>query len=137
MGLTSTFSIAQRGLQIAQAAMEVISHNIANVNTEGYSRQRLNLSTAYPWESMYGPMGTGVQGDNITRMHDRFIVQNLIEKNSLLAKYEAQKTAIDSLESVFNEANGNGINEALSDFWKRLARPGQQSGGQSGAAEPT
>jgi flagellar hook-associated protein 1 FlgK len=117
MGLTSTFSIAERGLQIAQAAMEVISHNIANVNTEGYSRQTLNLSTAYPWDSMYGPMGTGVQGDNITRAYDRFIVQNLIDKNSLLAKYEAEKTAIDSIEAVFNESNGNGINEALSDFW--------------------
>ena len=117
MGLTSTFSIAQRGLQIAQAAMEVISHNIANVNTEGYSRQRLNLSTSYPWDSIYGPMGTGVQGDNITRAHDRYIVQNLIDKTSLLSKYEAEKTTVDSLEAIFNESNGNGINEALSDFW--------------------
>ncbi|MEW5724305.1 MAG: flagellar hook-associated protein FlgK [Thermodesulfobacteriota bacterium] len=117
MGLTSTFFIAQRGLAIAQAALEVVSHNVANVNTEGYSRQRINLETPLPWTSRLGPLGTGVDAQNITRMHDRFIVANLIEKSSILAKYEAQKISIDALESFFNETNGNGINEGLSDFW--------------------
>jgi flagellar hook-associated protein 1 FlgK len=124
MGLTSAFYISERGLQIAQAALEVISHNVSNVNTEGYSRQRINLQNATPWTSRFGPLGTGVDAQNITRMHDRFITANLIEKSSLLAKYEAQKVSMDSLEAIFNEMNGNGVNEALSDYfnaWQELA----------------
>ena len=107
MGLTSAFYISERGLQIAQAALEVISHNVSNVNTEGYSRQRINLQNALPWASRFGPLGTGVDAQNITRMHDRFITANLVEKSSLLAKYEAQKVSMDSLEAIFNEMNGN------------------------------
>jgi len=115
--ITSSFSIGIRGIQVAQTAMEIISHNIANVNTEGFSRQRLNLSTTVPFPSRFGPLGSGVDGDNIVRMHDEFITRNLADKSSLLAKYEAQKISMDSLESIFNEASGNGINEALSEFW--------------------
>ncbi|MEW6266671.1 MAG: flagellar hook-associated protein FlgK [Thermodesulfobacteriota bacterium] len=117
MGLTTTFSIAVRGLSIARAAIEVVSHNIANVNTDGYSRQKLNIEAAYPYPSRYGPVGTGVDAENITRMYDRFIGQSLIDKNSTLSKYEAQKICIDALEALFNESEGNGINEALSEFW--------------------
>lgn len=117
MGLTSTFSIALRGLHLAQSAMEVVSHNIANVNTEGYSRQRINLEATYPIMYRYGPMGTGVDAVSITRFQDQFLTKNLIDKNSVLAKYEAQKGLVDSLEGIFNESTGNGINSALSEFW--------------------
>ena len=117
MGLTSTFSIAKSGLSMAQSAMEISSHNIANVNTPGYSRQRINLTNREGANTRIGPMGTGVDGINIVRFHDTYMTNNLIEKNSLLAKYEAQKISIDSLETFFNESPGNGINDALSDFW--------------------
>lgn len=117
MGLTSTFYIAQSGLLLAQSALEIVSHNIANVNTEGYSRQRVNLETKNPYPTRVGPMGTGVDAQNITRMYDQYINRALVEKNSALAKYEAQKTTIDALESIYNESAGNGINSALSAFW--------------------
>ena len=117
MGLTSTFYIAQRGLSIAQAAIETVSHNIANVNTPGYSRQELNLVTSEAYPTRIGPLGTGVDAASITRYYDQFVERNLTEKGSSLAKYEAQKVSMDTLEALFNEANGNGINEALSDFW--------------------
>ena len=117
MGLTTTFSIAKRGLQIAQAAIEVISHNIANANTEGYSRQRINLTTPDPYATRIGAVGTGVDADNISRQHDQYIQRMLVDKTSDLAKSDAQKLSIDALESIFNESMGHGINEALSEFW--------------------
>lgn len=117
MAITGTFSIGLRGLQVAQTAMEVVSHNIANVNTDGYSRQRLNLCTGLSVPSRVGPMGTGVDADNISRYYDQFIERSLTMKSSVLAKFEAQKTSLDAIENIFNESNGNGINEALSDFW--------------------
>lgn len=117
MSLTDSFSIGLRGLQIAQAAMSVISHNIANVNTLGYSRQVVELATTMPSQSRWGSIGSGVDIQNVVRVHDQFIGRNLIIKSSLLAKHEAQKMSMDALESIFNESMGNGINEALFDFW--------------------
>ena len=117
MGITSAFYIAIRGLTMAQTGMEVVSHNIANVDTEGYSRQELNLITPLPAPSRWGPLGTGVDAASIGRAFDQFIQKNLVEKSSVLAKFEAQKLDIDAIENIFNDSAGNHINEALSEFW--------------------
>lgn len=121
MSLTSTFYIAQSGLSMARTALEVVSHNVANVNTPGYSRQRINLESRMPFPHRAGPMGTGVDAQNITRMYDQFITANLIEKSSTLGKAEAQKIMVDALEFIFNESAGNGLSDSLSDFWKAWA----------------
>ena len=42
-GIFSTFNIANKGLQAAQTALQTVSHNISNANTEGFSRQRVDL----------------------------------------------------------------------------------------------
>ena len=51
-GLFNTFNIAKRGLFVQQRAIEVTSHNIANANTEGYSRQRVEIQTTRPFECL-------------------------------------------------------------------------------------
>lgn len=117
MGITSAFYIAQSGLMMAQRAMEVVSHNISNVNTPGYSRQYIPFETTDPYPSTIGPLGTGVGADDVLRNTDKYLVKNLIEKSGYLAKYEAQKTTMDAIESIFNESFGSGLNEALSEFW--------------------
>ncbi|MDY6852522.1 MAG: flagellar hook-associated protein FlgK, partial [Thermodesulfobacteriota bacterium] len=117
MSLNDSFSIGLRGIQTAQAAMSVISHNIANVNTLGYSRQVVELGTTVPSQGTWGSIGSGVNIQSIARVHDSFIGRNLVLKSSLLAKYEAQKISMDALESIYNESMENGINESLSDFW--------------------
>jgi flagellar hook-associated protein 1 FlgK len=48
-GLFSTFNISKRGLNVAQTTIDVTSHNIANANTEGYSRQRAEIVTTTPF----------------------------------------------------------------------------------------
>ncbi|MFH1137354.1 MAG: flagellar hook-associated protein FlgK [Pseudomonadota bacterium] len=117
MGLSSSFNIAQRALHIAQAAMEVSAHNVSNVNTAGYSRQVINLATTDPFPSRIGPIGSGVDAVNIQRVYDPYLTRTLVDKSAELSKSESQKTVMDALESVFNESDGNRINEALSDFW--------------------
>ena len=118
MGITSSMYIAISGLNMSQAGMEVASHNIANVNTPGYSRQRLNLETNPTWKSgSWGQMGTGVNAQNISRFHDDFLTRSLVTKSSEYMSYAAQKAAIDSLEAFFNESDGNGINAAMNDFF--------------------
>ncbi len=48
-GLFGTFNIAKRGMFTQQKALDVTAHNIANVNTDGYSRQRAKISTTRPF----------------------------------------------------------------------------------------
>ena len=118
MGITSSMYIAITGLNMSQAGMEVASHNISNVNTPGYSRQRLNLETMPTWNgASYGQMGTGVNAQNISRFHDEFLTRSLVNKSSEYTQYAAMKSAIDNLELFFNESDGNGINAAMNDFF--------------------
>ncbi|MDR1920436.1 MAG: flagellar hook-associated protein FlgK, partial [Candidatus Adiutrix sp.] len=118
MGISSSLYIAMSGMSLSQAAMEVASHNIANVNTVGYSRQRINLETTPTWKSGgWGQMGTGVTAQNIARYHDEFLTRSIINKSAEYAREAARKSAIDSLEAFFNESDGNGINAAMNDFF--------------------
>lgn len=125
MGINSSLYVALSGLNMAQAGMSVASHNISNVNTPGFSRQRLNLTTIPSWTSgNYGQMGTGVSAESITRFHDELLTRSIVNKSSDYGSSVAQKSAIDSLEAFFNESNGNGINAALNEFfaaWDSLA----------------
>jgi flagellar hook-associated protein FlgK len=116
--------VALTGLRASQAAMETASNNIANVNTQGYSRQRLNLSTLPTQSLSYGQLGLGVQIDNVQRYHDDFLTRSLIMTGSTLGHDVALKSAMDNLELFFNESNGGGINQAMNDFfasWDQLA----------------
>ena len=118
MGITSSMYVALSGMNLSQAGMEVASHNIANVNTPGYSRQRLNLETMPTWKGgSWGQMGTGVSAQNISRFHDEFLTRSIVEKSSQYSAQAAKKQVIDALEAFFNESNGNGINAAMNDFW--------------------
>ncbi|MBW2624345.1 MAG: flagellar hook-associated protein FlgK, partial [Deltaproteobacteria bacterium] len=115
--MSGTLSIATRALLIAQRALEVTSHNMANVNTEGFSRQKLELATATPYPTSVGQVGTGVAADIITRMFDAALNRGLIEKTSILARYDTEKSSISQIETIFNESYGSGLNKVMSDFW--------------------
>ena len=82
----STFHIGWRGLFASRMGMDVTAHNIANVNTEGYSRQHVKLTASRPWAmpglnrpTSPGQLGTGVDVDgslDCRRSPRRFAVQN-------------------------------------------------------------
>ncbi len=78
-GLFGTLNIGKSGMFAQQGALNTTSHNIANANTEGYSRQRVELQTTRPYckpsmNSAAGPgqVGTGVQIVAINRVRDSF-----------------------------------------------------------------
>ena len=115
--MSGTLSIATRALLMAQRALEVTSHNMANVNTEGFSRQKLELTTALPYPTAVGEIGTGVDAKTITRTFDAALNRNLIQKTGILAKYEAEKSSISQIEIIFNESYDSGLNKVMSEFW--------------------
>lgn len=69
--------VGTSGLLAYQRALQVTGHNIANVGTEGYSRQQLQLGTQAPFNTGFGSLGTGVATMGVRRVADQFVEQRL------------------------------------------------------------
>ncbi len=70
MGGFSALNISAKALQAFQYAIQTIGHNISNAETEGYSRQRVNLVASQPDQYTFGSVGTGVDVNNVQRIRD-------------------------------------------------------------------
>ena len=66
-------SIGTKALMVQQQGIHVTGNNIANVNTPGYSRQRLKLSTDVSISTGNGLMGSGVKANAVERVYQRFL----------------------------------------------------------------
>jgi flagellar hook-associated protein 1 FlgK len=116
-GISHVLSIAKEALLTHQLSLQVASHNIANVDTPGYTRQSLQLETHNATPIKQGMLGGGVMGTNILRNYDQFMVQRLASQESSLGNLEAQQESMKLVETVFNEAPGLAINDLMNQFW--------------------
>jgi len=108
---------ARTALFTQQNAIDVAGHNIANVNTPGFSRQRVDMKTNAPLFSQPGQMGAGVNAAEIQRIYDQFLGKQINDENQSLGNWEAQKGIYERVEVLFNESSGYGLNQAMSEFW--------------------
>jgi flagellar hook-associated protein 1 len=111
---------AQVGLRSQLLAMEVTGHNIANVQTEGYSRQEINLKTMDPRFTELGQIGTGVRVGGIERAHDEFLHLQILGESDDLGRSRVKKEVFDQLEILLGEKSGQSLNESLSSFFSGL-----------------
>ncbi len=109
--------IARRALQAHQSAMNIASNNIANVNTDGYSRQRVNLSSARGIITPQGILGAGVNVGSVERIRDKFIDDQLTQERPFLQQYQFKSDALQFLEQVFNEPSDLGLVKNMEDFF--------------------
>ena len=70
--MANIYDVGTSALTSMQRAIATTGHNIANVNTEGYSRQEVSLSTRNPERVGAVEIGTGVEVSRIKRAHDQF-----------------------------------------------------------------
>ena len=116
---------ALSGLLAEQQAMDVTGHNIANANTEGYSRQVAVLETnqAIPVPALSAitgqgaQLGTGVTVETYTRIRNAYIDAQWRAQNSALGGAAAQAEELEQAQSAFNEPSSTGIASQLSNFW--------------------
>jgi flagellar hook-associated protein 1 len=128
---TNIFNIlntAQEGLRSQLLAMEVTGHNIANVQTEGYSRQEVSFETTIPRFTEAGRIGTGVKVGGINRAHDEFLQLQILGESEELGKSRVKKEVYDQIEILLSENSGQSVNKSLSNFF---------SGIQDVASNPT
>ena len=120
----SALSSAKLGLLAQQLAIEVTGQNIANVETEGYSRQDVTFEANTPRHAIkYGSMhqiGTGVRVAGIERAHDQFLFEQIMDEGDLTGSTEVKKDIFEQLEVLFNEGSGRSLNDALSSFFASI-----------------
>jgi flagellar hook-associated protein 1 FlgK len=116
-----SFGIGISGLNAAQTAFDIIGNNIANAATEGYHRQRLNLTPTYTSQVGDIFMGGGVDVAGITRMIDGFLQKEIFRQQSSLEQVSQELTMMRTVESSFGElSDESGLSTALDDFFNAL-----------------
>ena len=116
-GINGIMNLAGNALLTQQKAINVTGHNIANVNTPGYSRQKLMLENKTPVQSSVGPMGTGVEAVSVERVYDRFLGVQINSESESLGRWETKKNSLELAEVIFDESGEFGLSQFLSQFW--------------------
>lgn len=113
------FSIGTSGLLAFQRALSTVSHNIANANTEGYSRQSADLVSRPPQANGDGFIGTGVEVSTVRRSYDAFVERSLRASTSATAEFEAFHALASQLDNVVANAD-TGVNASLQRFFNAV-----------------
>ncbi|MCW2278821.1 flagellar hook-associated protein FlgK [Heliophilum fasciatum] len=142
--MVSTFfglEIARRGVLTGKMGLDVTSHNVANANTEGYSRQTANISAT---PSVYvpgmkpaswpGQIGTGAEVAEIKRYRDDFLDRQYRNENARLGEWQSRADTTQRIQMLLNETGETGLSKVIDQFWESMqdltANP-NQSGARS------
>ncbi len=122
-GITHVLNIAKEALFAQKTAINVAGHNISNINTPGYTRQQLDLTTHIPTKEAVGHIGNGVKSQEISRLYDQFMTERIMTQEATVQNLDAQMQMMKPVEASFNEAPGLALNELMSEFmnsWQTL-----------------
>lgn len=132
--MSSTFlglNTAYTGLQASNAALNTTANNIANVESEGYSRQQVQTQAANPIRSFttYGCVGAGVDTLAIERVRDIFYDEKFWENNSKLGEYEVKDYYMDIIQKYYKDDDRvKGFNKIFDEFYDSLAELAKNPG---------
>jgi flagellar hook-associated protein 1 FlgK len=119
----SGFESIRKALTASQMGLDVTGQNIANVNTEGYTRQKVDLSSISSEAGTYRysqiasvNVGGGVNVDGVSQIRDQFLDSRYIKENSNYNTYNTSTSALQDIENIFDEVNTDGLHARLSDF---------------------
>ncbi|MNK51086.1 Flagellar hook-associated protein 1 [compost metagenome] len=115
---------AVRGMAAAQTALNTMGHNVANANTEGYSRQRVNVSAASPLPTpgfntpvRVASIGAGTQINGINRLRDEFLDLQVRRENATLGANQAFAEHVKLIEDIFHEPSETGLSALFNEFF--------------------
>jgi len=109
LGLFGTLNLAARSLQTQMTGVEVSGQNLANVNTVGYSRQRVLIQTGPDVTTGIGPEGTGANAVAIRQLVNSLLNSQIQGQQSVGGYWNAQQGALQSAQANLNEfLNGTG-----------------------------
>ena len=122
--MSSTFGAFEMGrsaLNAFRLGMQTVGHNISNMNTEGYSRQRVNFATVTPEDIVnVGQLGQGMYASSIERIRDEFLDFQFRDNQADLGYWEKINDLYDAIQNYIAEPNATGIRSAIDTFYTNM-----------------
>ncbi|GHV73542.1 flagellar hook protein FlgK [Spirochaetia bacterium] len=125
--MTSTFSgieIGKRGVVAHQQALNTTGHNLSNASTEGYSRQRVEMSAFEPIylpglnrEETPGQLGQGTVIERIERIRDQLLDKRIITQASGEGYWSTRDPYVRMMEQLYLEVGDNSMRSRMDAFW--------------------
>ncbi|WKB35274.1 flagellar hook-associated protein FlgK [Terrilactibacillus sp. S3-3] len=130
----STLNMMQRALEVQQEAIQTTGNNISNANTDGYSRQRVNMTASTPYPSIgmnaaggAGQIGTGVDADSIQRIRDSFLDLQVRYNENQNGYWSTVDSQYSQMEDIVAPTD-NDLSSVLDTFWSSLQDMASNSG---------
>lgn len=125
MSLMSSLYVGASGLRTSQNALNTTSHNLSNVETEGYVRQQTVLQTSYYQtigQSYVSPMQTGLGVDTqiVRQVRDIFLDKSYRMELGRKGFYDSQYETASEIENLMGEINGVAFQDTMEEFWTNL-----------------
>lgn len=109
--------VGKRSMMNSQTALQTVSHNVANKNTEGFSRQRVDLQTTEPTGFGKLRIGNGARATSVTRINNNYIEKQLEHEGNVLGNKDSKAQMLTRVEQVFNEQMNKGLNKYMGEFF--------------------
>ena len=122
--LMGSLYIGVSGLQASQNALNTTAHNMSNMDTEGYTRQQVEMGTR-PYITFekdfrtvaWKQTGLGVVYDNCKQVRSTFLDQSYRQEAGREAFYDVSVTTLEEIEDQLQELNGNEFAESMNNLW--------------------
>lgn len=130
------FTTAQLAMAASQKALDVTGQNIANINTVGYTRQRLDIASLntnggnFYSSGNKTKVGFGVEMTGISQLRDPFLDMQYRSQMSKLGTTDARAAGLEQLEPIFDETMDDGIRDALRNITSALTTLANNPSGQ-------
>lgn len=127
MPLMGSLYVGVSGLQTSQNALNTTAHNLSNIDTTGYTRQQVlqgtrmyNVLSKNKSSVANQEIGLGVNYSKVRQVRDYFIDQTYRKESGRSMFYEVSATALEEVESLLGELQGEAFQDALTDFWTSI-----------------
>ncbi len=141
MALSIGLDTAASGLRAMQVAIDTAAHNVANADTEGYSRQVVEFRAVPPVRDTFTApgismhqLGLGVDSGRISRIRDLMLDQQYRGAHTLQQEYETRSTAIGQAEIALNEPSDQGLQAMVSRLFNAFRDLSSQPEGNAARA---
>ena len=127
MSLMGSLYVGTSGLQTSQNALNTTAHNLSNIDTIGYTRQQVQLSTRNYLKLSTDPnsvankqTGLGVIYSRVKQVRDAFLDQTFRKESGRSMFYEVSTQVLEEVEGQLGEMNGEAFQTTITDFWKSI-----------------
>jgi flagellar hook-associated protein 1 FlgK len=128
MSVLNALQTGYTGLRAASARLETTTHNVSNASTEGFTRKRVDSSTADPLRRGLVFLGQGVRLDGVSRAADPLALGRLLRANGEAGADEARRSALSTFETLFEPSAGASLRQSVDALFAAM---------QSATADPS